>query len=205
VTANWAQARLILRHRSAAISPRRKLDQGLPATSDNVELIEGVGRAIQKRFRGDAVWNVDRIMRLPGTVNVPSSDKAAQGRKPAATTVLLEESKKGGGKAFTLGQLAAWSPPIAAANASKRSKGVDKDYPFVDMKLVETLKTYDDLPRDLRERFEARSRRVISRLWTSECCLRSGRTAQTPRRLIRDTLPIRILPTPPTCRVPPGS
>jgi Protein of unknown function (DUF3987) len=69
---------------------------------------------------------------------------------------------------MTLEELAKIAPPVAApVKAAGASKGVDAAYPFVDMKLLETLKTYDDLPRDLRERFEARSAAdtVLQNLW----------------------------------------
>jgi hypothetical protein len=47
-------------------------------------------------------------MRLPGTVNVPTPDKAAQGRSPATATVLMEYSRD---RTFTLSSLRNGLPP----------------------------------------------------------------------------------------------
>jgi hypothetical protein len=145
------------------------LEPAVPADG-NIERAEGIARTIGARFGGDNTWNIDRIMRLAGTVNVPTPDKAAQGRKPATATVLVEYSK---GKPFTIEQLEEWAPPTPmmergrGANEKATQATVDAGYPYVDMKLLEAVKTYDDLPRDLRERFEARSAadRVLQNLW----------------------------------------
>jgi hypothetical protein len=83
------------------------LEPAVPADG-NIERAEGIARTIGARFGGDNTWNIDRIMRLPGTVNVPTPDKAAQGRKPATATVLMEYSK---GNPYTLEQLEEWAPP----------------------------------------------------------------------------------------------
>jgi hypothetical protein len=146
----------------------------LPPTPENVELAEGIGRSIQQRFGGDAVWNIDRIMRLPGTINVPSPDKRLQGRKPAAATVLLDESQKGG-KPFTIEQLAEWAPPVAAgtkprARAAGTPAAVPRAaarHPSINMDLVRVANTYDELPAALRKKFETLcdADPVVRELW----------------------------------------
>ncbi len=139
-----------------------KLDPAVPATRDHTELAEGIGRTLSRKFGGDpSIWNIDRIMRLPGTVNVPTPDKEAQGRKPATATVLEEESEKGN-KTFTLAQLAEWAPPSPVSSKERRGTAesnvvdlnarADADNP-VDWGIVQAANTYDDLPSDLRRAF----------------------------------------------------
>lgn len=68
-----------------------RLDAPLPLAGDGspgVARAEGIGRALRLHFGGDAVENVDRIMRLPGTVNIPTRTKLAKGRKPALAKLL---------------------------------------------------------------------------------------------------------------------
>jgi Protein of unknown function (DUF3987) len=142
-----------------------KLDPAVPATPENSQLAEGIGRTLARRLGGDpGIWNIDRIMRLPGTVNVPTPDKAAQGRKPATATVLMKESERGN-KTFTLAQLAEWAPPLPVSSkergASRKNDTnvvdlnvrADPDNP-VDWDVVKVAESYDDLPLDLRKTFE---------------------------------------------------
>jgi hypothetical protein len=56
--------------------------------------IEAVGRRLRLRFGGDAVENVDRIMRLPGSINLPNKKKLEKGRQPAlAKLVWLNDDR----------------------------------------------------------------------------------------------------------------
>lgn len=51
--------------------------------------LEAYNVQLEKVFQADHCHNVDRIMRLPGTVNVPNAKKVKKGRKPAPA-VLVE-------------------------------------------------------------------------------------------------------------------
>lgn len=50
--------------------------------------VEGRNRALEKALGGDHCHNVDRIMRLPGTVNLPNKKKAKKGRTPRLAQVV---------------------------------------------------------------------------------------------------------------------
>ncbi|BBZ98229.1 hypothetical protein BRDID11004_08620 [Bradyrhizobium diazoefficiens] len=132
-----------------------QLAKPLPATPENVELVEGIGRTIQQRYGGDSVFDIARIMRLPGTVNVPGPEKAAQGRAPALASVLPLST----GLPATLEALRAWAPPTAAASAKPDAKLPEIELPEV--------AHYDELPSALRQKFEAARERdpVLDKLW----------------------------------------
>lgn len=54
-------------------------------TDDNPEpwaLGESYNRALEQLFSSDAVHNCERVLRLPGSINVPNKKKAAKGRTP---------------------------------------------------------------------------------------------------------------------------
>jgi Protein of unknown function (DUF3987) len=126
----------------------------------NIEHVEGIVRTIGARLGSDpGTWNIDRIMRLPGTVNIPSTDKAAQGRVPATARALLEYS---GGRPFTLEQLEKWAPPSRVSSkergGSAKDLRADADNPVLGG-VVQAAESYNDLPHDLRKKFEEHCRR----------------------------------------------
>lgn len=53
------------------------------------EELERYNQQLEVLFGGDHCWNIDRIMRLPGSVNVPDAKKRAKGRTEALATVLV--------------------------------------------------------------------------------------------------------------------
>lgn len=51
--------------------------------------VEGINRFLIARFGGDpACWNVDRVLRVAGTVNHPTAKKRAAGRVPVVASLL---------------------------------------------------------------------------------------------------------------------
>lgn len=59
----------------------------LDGTSDGLE-VEALNKAIERQLGGDHCHNVDRIMRVPGTVNYPNEKKRRKGRIPAPARLL---------------------------------------------------------------------------------------------------------------------
>ena len=60
---------------------------------------ERTNRWIAEQLGGDSCHNVDRIMRLPGTINIPNAKKAREGRgKQPASAVLFDQN----GPSFSL-------------------------------------------------------------------------------------------------------
>jgi len=50
--------------------------------------LEAYNQQLEKLFKADACHNVDRIMRLPGTINLPTERKAKKGRTPRMSSLI---------------------------------------------------------------------------------------------------------------------
>jgi len=60
----------------------------------DLALAERLNKAIAELCGGDHCWNVDRLMRVPGTVNVPNAKKRAAGRVPVLAYVIEVDWKR---------------------------------------------------------------------------------------------------------------
>lgn len=66
-----------------------RLREPLPATPENIAMAEAAGRWLIQQFGGDSgTHNVDRLLRLPGTINYPNETKEARGRVVAPTRLV---------------------------------------------------------------------------------------------------------------------
>lgn len=60
-----------------------------PLVNGNAEALEAANKQVIADLGGDAgTWNLDRIMRLPGTTNRPTAKKLAQGRVPVEARLI---------------------------------------------------------------------------------------------------------------------
>lgn len=83
---------------------------------------------IETALQGDSCHNIDRIMRLPGTVNWPGDKKRKKGRKPAlARVVSADWSRSYTLEDFERSQMAAAGAAIGTARVS-----LSKDLPTVE-------------------------------------------------------------------------
>jgi hypothetical protein len=57
--------------------------------STDIATIEQINRGICDRFNADHCWNIDRLLRLPGTINYPDAKKRGLGRVPVESTLIL--------------------------------------------------------------------------------------------------------------------
>lgn len=86
-----------------------RLAEPVDATPQNVAAAEAVMRGFVERYDGDpSVVNIDRLMRLPGTMNLPNARKRERGCVPCMARVLLPDA---GQARPTLAQLQAFVPP----------------------------------------------------------------------------------------------
>lgn len=60
----------------------------LKEPTDDLVRVEMINMAVAKALDGDNCYNIDRIMRLPGTVNIPNAKKRANGRKPTLARIV---------------------------------------------------------------------------------------------------------------------
>lgn len=70
------------------------LSEPVQVTPEMQEHYEGLNRALALKYGTDNVHNIDRIMRLPYTWNLPTTIKKEQGRTKALATVLHAASKE---------------------------------------------------------------------------------------------------------------
>lgn len=101
--------------RSGVVPPSLIIDSGnglqafwglAPATAD-LRMVEELNSHLIARYGGDSgTYNIDRLMRLPGTVNFPSAKKRQMGRVPVLATVIEEDT----GRRSSLAELSSWFP-----------------------------------------------------------------------------------------------
>lgn len=95
----------------------------------NLPAIEALNVQIRDMFDADACQNIDRLMRLPGTVNWPDRRKLARGRTPVLATLARDDD----GTVYEPGELAASFPPaIVAATSAPIAIEVLDDFAPVD-------------------------------------------------------------------------
>jgi hypothetical protein len=140
-----------------------KLDRKYPADQYR-EWAEGQGLAIAKLVEGDKIHNIDRFLRLPGTVNVPIPSKKAKGRVERRGSILASDPSR----VFSSTQLSsAWPPVSAASDVKDSSTDVMAALDAIDMGEVESHHVYADLPDALRKKFEeaCRNRPWLAAVW----------------------------------------
>ncbi len=64
-----------------------KLDAVVPVDK-NIPELEAYNKQLEIMFKADSCHNIDRIMRLPGTINIPNKVKIAKGRKEALAKIM---------------------------------------------------------------------------------------------------------------------
>jgi len=97
--------------------------------SDSVAAIEAQNRALTARFHGDGqAHNIDRIARLPGTLNIPNEAKRKKGRVETFSRILSLT-----GMTYEPAEVASWCPPLAVTpekalqTANSADLGVELD------------------------------------------------------------------------------
>ena len=158
------QARKVIRDRAeqalSTTPPNLIIDSGgglqffwqtdkLPVDEATQATAEKQARGIAYLMEGDGVCNIDRIMRLPGTHNIPGEKKIARGRKTALATVITH-------KQFTtdLSKLAKAYKPLDAPEGDDTSEEINALIHSLDMGYIKGASSYADLPADLKAKFD---------------------------------------------------
>jgi Family of unknown function (DUF5906) len=66
------------------------LDKPIKVTDENREQLRGYNAKLALDFGADSCWNLDRVMRVPHTLNVPNKAKLKLGRVPVMSSVILD-------------------------------------------------------------------------------------------------------------------
>ncbi|MEO1015360.1 MAG: DUF5906 domain-containing protein [Pseudomonadota bacterium] len=91
-----ARTKLLEKLREFGPAPSAILDSGggyqafwrLSEPTEDLEDVEGRNRWIAEQLGGDCCHNIDRIMRLPGTINLPNKKKRKLGRVPVPARIV---------------------------------------------------------------------------------------------------------------------
>lgn len=106
-----------------------KLAEPIPH-ADNTEALEAYNRGLAEMLGGDNCHNIDRIMRLPGTVNVPNAKKMAKGRVPALAAVVEADWER----TYTI---ADFTPAQAASDSPRKAQvSMPECLPVVDVAML---------------------------------------------------------------------
>jgi len=100
------------------------LKDPVPVTDNNRSQLEGVLKGLQQLVESDAVHNVDRVMRLPGSVNV----KDPNDPRPCSIVELHPDRR------FTLEQFVALAKPVAVNAAALEDIEFASQLPTINFK-----------------------------------------------------------------------
>jgi len=140
------------------------LSEKLPV-ADWANWAEALGRGIARKIGGDAVQNIERVMRLPGTVNLPDAGKRKKGRK-SSIAELIEFNRE----LHSPAHLEAFAPPISSADTTDQTPQIKIVADALDMDLIRDVCGYTELDPDLRDRFDAHLAQddLLRRIWDGD-------------------------------------
>lgn len=142
------------------------LAQKIEHTTATRARVEAQSDGIGSLLEGDHTFNVDRILRLPGTVNLPDATKRRKGRTESMATVLDLRVDR-----FDLDQLEKAYKPLRLdpnGEPEERKNAAIRDLQkSLDPHFIKGHVDYSDLPEGLRERFEKllRTNERVNWLW----------------------------------------
>jgi hypothetical protein len=138
----------------------------LQVSSSDLALIERINAAIARPLGGDNCHNIDRILRLPGTINVPDARKRARGR--VETLAIVVEDLTDWTRSYPLSHLEDIAGKLAAHHIVEASAvapiGLDQLPPIVPPATIKLIQRGDDPDRPIgtvRPRYRSRSEAVF--------------------------------------------
>jgi hypothetical protein len=96
-------------------------DAALPATPDNIERVEAIGTAIAHVTEGDPVQNVDRILRVPFTLNFPNAKKRAAGRVICPSGIVIRPGEVWPPRRYAIDKIELALPPVMTGASAHRT------------------------------------------------------------------------------------
>ena len=80
------------RRRSCSLAAAYQAFWKLKEPTPDLARVERINADLARKLGGDKCHNIDRIMRLPGTINVPNAKKRKAGRVPTLAYVVEDET-----------------------------------------------------------------------------------------------------------------
>lgn len=130
---------------------------------------EAEGRAFAQRLGGDATHNVDRVLRLPGTLNIPNAKKRALGRRVRPTQVIAQIPAR-----YKVLALSNAVPPISNPPPGRLAGDSELDARILqvmdDIAGYDDAGSFDELDASLRAKFNEALTKVpaLAKLWAGE-------------------------------------
>lgn len=112
----------------------------LDELAQNLPAVEGYNRRLSQLLGGDHCHNIDRLMRLPGSVNQPDVKKAARGRVPAMAGVLCEDA----GETVEAEAMHATLPELAETDRAEQAERAAVDIGGLEMTTLGKLGIRDN-------------------------------------------------------------
>lgn len=90
----------------------------------NLASIEGINTQVRDYFEADACQNIDRLMRVPGSVNWPDKKKLARGRTAVTAAIMVADD----GTVYSPEELASAFPPARHPVTPERAVNLPNGY-----------------------------------------------------------------------------
>lgn len=139
-----------------------RLKEKLPAREQQ-DAAEAQSAGIADEFGGDSTQDICRLLRLPATLNIPNAGKIAKGRVQNISALIGAT-----GATYSLAEVAQrYTPRSGPRNSPDKDGAIAAATADVDLSVVQDADHYDQLPADLRRRFEAAKDESskLARLW----------------------------------------
>lgn len=152
---------------------------------------ESQGRGLARELGGDTVQNIDRILRLPGTQNIPTPSKIAKGRAMRPAKVVAADADR----LYSPTSLSnAVTPVLAASNSDNADRHIAAAREAIDINDVQSHSSFADLPVELQVRFDAAcdAYPALRRLWNGDRSARVGDDNDDTSSAWRMSLAIRL-------------
>lgn len=93
---NMKQPPTVIIDSGNGLQPLWKLKDEYPVNGDpdKIKYVEARNRKFEYDFSGDHCFNIDRVLRIPGTINVPGAAKLKKGRVPVTASLVLFDAKR---------------------------------------------------------------------------------------------------------------
>jgi hypothetical protein len=124
------------------------IEEKLPVDALSREWAESYGRGLAAQLGSDAVQNIDRLMRLPGAMNIPTPSKRAKGRVARRATVLRPHART-----FPKAEIDGAVMPKKQARAEGNSPHIAEVTEQIRNSGYTEADTFEQLPAALQEKF----------------------------------------------------